>query len=133
MQFESRLVKRLQPQKNSRSWANCFEGDRRHFRIILHLGAGMTRIWRHMVSTLGPDRAVAFNGHLLRLIGALQEAHSRAVGGRPNFEGLSAEVMRSLRWLYSGPQAGAVSLGPNYSALTAEIQAAFIAGKSPFA
>lgn len=112
-------------------WANRFEGDRRHFRTILHLGAGMTRIWRHMVNTLGPDRAVALNRHLLGLIRALQEAHRQAAGPRPNFEGQPAEVMRCLGWLYSGPQAGVISLGPNYGALTAEIQTAFIAGESP--
>jgi hypothetical protein len=112
-------------------WANRFEGNRKHLRVILHLGAAMTRIWRHMVSTLGIDRAVALNSHLATLLTVLHEAGDRAVGGRPNFEGQSSEAMRCLRWIYSGPQIGTISLGPNYGELVAEMQAAFVSGHSP--
>lgn len=108
------------------------KGNRREFRVIVHLGAAMSRTWRHMIDALGLDRAIAFNAHLLALLKVMQEAWEPALRERPNFEGQPTEMMRCLRWLYSGPQAGPVTLGPNYVELTAEIHAAFIAGKSPF-
>lgn len=118
--------------ENIEAWASRFGGDRAKFRYVFHLCAATTRIWRHLLKEFGYSRAIQINAHLLDLIVALRVARERSQGPRPNFDNQPPRLKRCFGWLYSGPQAGPISLGPNYEALVIEMQTAFIAGKSPF-
>jgi hypothetical protein len=118
--------------KSINDWSGRFGGDKREFRIVFHLAAAVTRTWRSLIEAFGYECAIAINNHLQDLINALREARESSTQSKPDFRETPPHLARCLHWLYSGPQAGPMTLGVNYGALVVEMQTAFIAGQSPF-
>lgn len=105
------------------SWCDRFNGDRLRFRQIFHLAAATTRIWRGLVGAVGQGHAIKINRHLRELVTEMQKARDSGPGLNPDFSVMPERLRRCFGWIYAGP---------DYAVLCREMQAAYIAGRSPF-